>query len=321
MSIIINCVIVISLNNIFMSKIKSAINIKIISVGNRGCNVLERLNNLSEQGVKLCAISAAGKVFNRLKIKDKIELSHSFDLEQNQDIEKTVKQIIIEKQKEIAKLIDKTDVVFLVSDLADKISIIQIKEIARLFKKEGVLVFFIGITPFPFEGKAKQKTAQKMKAVLEKEVDAFLAVDNEKIVKQKISAIDAFTQADKTIVDLVIAILDIVVKNGVINIDFSDLKTIVKNSGEVFFNSAVGSKNEITAITNNLFSQTNLTNRPDCLEKILYVIYAGKDLLMDEVSQIGEKIHKKLNKQEKIIFGIVNDDKMKGKLKIVIIGG
>ena len=304
-----------------MPKIKSAINIEIISVGNRGCNVLERLNNLSEQGVKLCAVSAAGKVFNRLKIKDKVELPYNFNLEKNQDIEREVEQIIIEKQKEIMKLAKKTDAVFLVSDLADKISIIQTKEIARLFKKNEVLTFFIGITPFPFEGKIKQKTAQEMKAVLEKEVNAFLAIDNEKIAKQRISAIDAFTQTDKTVADLVAAMLDIVVKNGVINIDFSDLKTIVKNSGEVFFNSAAGSKNEITAITNNLFSQTNLTNRPDCLEKILYVIYAGEDLLMDEVSQIGEKIHKKLNKQEKIIFGIVNDNKMKDKLKIVAIGG
>ena len=303
-----------------MPKIKPTINIKIISVGSRGCNVLERLNNLSEQAVKLCAVSVAGKVFNRLKIKDKIELPCDFNLEQNQDIEKTVKQIVLEKQKEIGRLIDKTDIVFLISNLADKISVIQAKEIARLFKKNEVLTFFIGIAPFPFEGRIKQKTAQEMKTVLENEVDAFLAVDNEKIIKQKISAISAFTQTDKTVADLVAAILDIVVKNGVINIDFSDLKTIVKNSGEVFFNSVIGSKNEITAITNNLFSQTNLTNHPDHLEKILYVIYAGKDLLMDEVSQIGEKIHKKLNKQEKIIFGIVNDDEMKDKLKIVAIG-
>ncbi len=305
-----------------MPKTKVPINIKIVSIGNRGCNILERLDDLIKNSVELCAISVAGKVFNRLKVKNKIELSHNANLKQNKNIRETVKQIIKEKQKEIIKLTDKTDAVFLVSNLANKISAIQTKEIARLFKKEGTLVFFVGSTAFNFEGEEKQKTVKEMKAVLKKEVDALLIIDNEKIAKQKISAIDAFTQIDKIVADIIVSVLDIVNKCGVINIDFADLKTIIKNSGEAFFNNSIGLKKDTTVIIDNLFNQTNLIRKPDYLKKVLYVIYAGKDLLMDEVKQIGEKIHKKLNKdkKEKIIFGIVNDDKMKGKLRIVMIG-
>ena len=303
-----------------MPKTKTIINIKIVSVGNRGCNVLERLGDLAKNSVELCAISVAGKVFNRLNVKNKIELLYNDNLKQNKNIRRTVKQIISEKQKEIMKLADKTDIVFLVSNLANKISIIQTKEIARLFKKEGTLVFFIGSTAFDFEGKEKQKTVKEMRSVLKKEVDALLIVDNKKIAKQEIKAIDAFTQIDKIVAGIIVSVLDIVSKCGVINIDFADLKTIIKNSGEAFFNNSVGLKKDTTTIINNLFHQTNLIRKPDYLKKVLYVIYAGKDLLMDEVKQIGEKIHKKLNNKGKIIFGIVNNDKMKGKLRIVIIG-
>jgi len=63
-----------------------------------------------------------------------------------------------------------------------------------------------------------------------------------------------------------------------------------------------------------------LINHQDSFKKVLYVIYSGKDLLTNEVKQIGEKIHKKSGVEEKIIFGIVNDEKMKGNLKIVMIG-
>ena len=145
-------------------------------------------------------------------------------------------------------------------------------------------------------------------------------IDNEKVAKQKISAIDAFTQIDKIIADAIVVILDIIIKHGVINVDFADLKAIVKNSGETFFNNSTSSKKEISAIVNNLFFKTNLTSQQDYLKKVLYIIYAGKDLLMDEVKQVGEKIHKKSGGQEKIIFGVVSDDKMNGKLKIVVIG-
>ena len=303
-----------------MSKPNPPINIKIISIGNRGCNVLERLGKLTEKGVELGAVSVAGKVFNRLKIENKIELPYSFDIEQNRNIEEMANRIINEKQKEILKLVNGTDIVFLVGNLANEVSTIQTKEIARLFKKEGALVFFVGSTAFHFEGKARQKTVQEMKDILKKEVDALLVIDNEKVAKQKISAIDAFTQIDKIIADAIVVILDIVIGYGVINVDFADLKTIVKNSGEAFFNNSTGSKKEISAIVNNLFSKTNLTNQQDCLKKVLYIIYAGKDLLMDEVKQIGEKIHEKSGGQEKIIFGVVSDDKLKGKLKVVMIG-
>ena len=303
-----------------MSKPKLPIKIKVISIGNRGCNVLERLDNLTKKGVELGAVSVAGKVFNRLKIENKIELPYSFDIEQNRNIEEMVNRVIDEKQKEILKLANGTDIVFLVSNLANKVSTIQTKEIARLFKKEGALVFFVGSTAFHFEGKARQKTVKEMKDILKKEVDALLVIDNKKVAKQKISAIDAFTQMDKIIADAIVVILDIVIEYGVINVDFADLKTIVKNSGETFFNNSTGSKKEISAIVNNLFSKTNLTNQQDYLKKVIYIIYAGKDLLMDEVKQIGEKIHKKSGGQGKIIFGIVNDDKMKGKLKVVVIG-
>jgi len=299
---------------------KNLIQIKVVSVGNSGCNVLKRLSKLRKGGVEFCAVSKVGEAFNRLKIENKIELPYSFDLEHNQNIEEMAQSVIKEKQKEISLLSRGTDIVFLVGNLANKASVIQTKEIARAFKKEGALVFFVGSTSFNFEGKKKKNVIEEARGILNKEVDALLVVDNEKVAKQKITVLEAFTQVDKVVAEVIDSILDIIIKDGLINIDFADLKAIVQNSGETFFNNSAGSKKEIVKIINNLFSKTNLINHKEGFKKVLYVIYSGKDLLTKEVKQIGEKIHQKSGGDEKIIFGIVNDEKMKGKLKIVMIG-
>lgn len=303
-----------------MFKPETNIKIKVVAVGNSGCHVLKRLSKLRKNGVELCAVSKRGEAFNRLKIENKIELPYSFDLEHNQNIVKMAYSVIKEKQEEISILSKETDMVFIIGNLANKASVIQIKAITRTFKKTGALVFFVGSTSFHFEGKEKKRLIEEARVILNKEIDALLIVDNEKVSKQNISMIEAVTQVDGVIVDVIDAILDIIIKNGLINIDFADLKAIVQNSGETFFNNSTGSKKQIVSIMNDLFSKSNLTNNQNCFKKVLYIIYAGKDLLTKEMKQIGEKIHKKTGENEKIIFGIVNDEKMKGKLKIVMIG-
>lgn len=303
-----------------MLKLESKINIKVVSVGNRGCNVLERLNKLKKNGVEFCAISKAGEAFNGLRIENKIELPYSFDLDHNKNIDKMAKSVVNEKQKEIIELARGTDIVFFVCNLANKASVLQTKEIAQTFKKTGSLVFFVGATPFHFEGKIRRELVEKARKDLNKEVDALLIIDNEKVAKREISANEAFTQVDSIVSGVIDSILDIIIKEGIINIDFADLKTIVQNSGETFFNNSTGSKKEIVTVINNLFSKSNLSIQKNSFSKVLYVIYAGKNLLTNEVKQIGEKIHQKTRGNEKIIFGIVEDKKMKDKLKIVMIG-
>jgi cell division protein FtsZ len=295
--------------------------IKAIAIGNRGCSVIGRLGSLSRKGLERGAISVSGKMFKMLKLKDKVELPRHFNIEHGLDVEKSVKEIMRDKHDEIIKMITGMDAIFLVGSLVSRSTVYQAREITRMCKKMGILVFFVSTTPFLFEGKEKQSLAREMKAVLKDSVDALLIVDNNKIIKQKISMVEACTQMDKIIIGMMDTIIDIVSKYGAINIDFADLKTTVQNVGEAFFNSIVCTRKEIDTITDKLFSQANLVTEPNNLQKVLYVIYAGQGLLLHEVNQIAEKINQKVNNQARIIFGVVNEDKMKNKVKLVLIGG
>jgi cell division protein FtsZ len=304
-----------------MSRKKPPLNIKIIAVGNRGCNVLERLSDLKNQGINLTAISFAGKVFNRLKLKDKIELKYHSDLYKGLKLENSAHEIILEVENSISKQINNTDAVFLLGNLANKTVCYQAREVAKLAKKNNTLVFFVSSTPFLFEGAPRQETANEMRKVLESEVDALLIVDNEKIVSQNITALEALTQVDKVVADLINTIIDLVTKYGIVNVDFADLKTTIQDAGEVYFNHIYTDKNDLEKLAEELFSKTNLVTTSDNLNKVLYVIYAGKDILMEEVNALGNKIRERLSDSARIIFGVVGDDEMKGKMKVVVIGG
>ncbi|HBU06937.1 MAG TPA: hypothetical protein DEB09_02545 [Candidatus Magasanikbacteria bacterium] len=304
-----------------MPKTKLPLNIKVIALGNRGCNVLERLTALDNQGIKRVAISIAGKVFNRIKLKDKIELVNNSSLERGINPENTAREAILEAKESILKQINNTDAIFLLGNLTNETICYEAREVAKLAKQTGSLVFFISSTPFPFEGSAKQKIANDMKVILEEEVDALLIVDNEKIFTQIISAEEALTQVDKVVADLINTIIDLVAKYGMINVDFADLKSTIQNAGEVYFNNISTDKKDLDTFADELFSKNNLTASSDNLNKVLYVIYAGKDILMDEVNTIASKIQAKLSDSARIIFGVVNDENMNGKLKVVMIGG
>ena len=299
---------------------KNKLNIKILSVGGRGANILERLGTFEKQGVSRIAVGIDGKVFSRIQVKDKIELRKNDNVANERDDKSFFESIINEKQGEIEKSIKKTDVLFILGNLANESSHYQIARISQIAKEKGALTFFVGSTPFPFEGENKIRLSNENKVFLEDYVDAILMLESKKIMAKNLSAMEAITKVDSTLGEMIHSVIDLVNKLGVVNVDFADLKSTIQDAGEIFFNSALGDRNEIDNLIAELFEKNNLQNHSQDLNKILYVIYAGKDLLMEEVSSIGDKLQKHFNTQARIIFGVVNEEKMKNKLKIVLLG-
>lgn len=300
--------------------IKNTLKIKILSLGGHGANILERLSGFEKQGVERIAVGINSKVFSRVQVKNKIELRKEQNLNKTDNLKELVEGIIDEKQDDIKKAIKGADALFIIGSLANDTSHYQIAKITQIAKENKILTFLIASTPFPFEGQNKIKLFNKNKIYLEEYVDAILSLESEKVITEKISAIEAMTKVDKILSDMVNSIIDLVIKFGVVNVDFADLKSTIQNAGEIFFNSVSGNKHDIDTLISELFEKNNLSNSDTKLSKILYVIYAGKDLLMDEVSFIGDKLQQHFDNQARIIFGVVNEEKMKNKLKIVLLG-
>lgn len=298
----------------------STLNIKVMSVGGRGANILERLSFLDNDGIDRIAIGVNSKIFSKLQVKQKIELSRENGLDKIGDVESVVKHMIEEKRSEIEKGISGANILFLIGNLANNATHHLIAQITKIAKENNILTFFVGSTPFPFEGKNKIDLAINNKKFLEEHVDAVLVLESAKIMTDKISISEALTKVDKLLGEMISSIVDLVLKFGVINVDFADLKSTIQNAGEVYFNSIGGTKNEVDALVDGLFAKNQFVIKDSKLKKVLYVIYAGKDILMEEISSIGEKLRENFDGNARVIFGVVNEEKMNDKLKIVLVG-
>lgn len=297
-------------------KSDTPINIAIMAVGGRGANVMERLVQTSPPDVKLVAIGARGKTFDRLVLKDKIELSGS----DSAITEDGIRQKISDHQAEIQAIFEKTNILFLLGNSTGTESAVLCDEIVKHARAKGVLSFFIGATPFAFEGRVKQKLAEQNLAMLNNSVDGVLTIDSEKFFAANTSAQDALTKVDQTVVSMIEAIIDLVKKCGVVNVDFADLQSTVEKAGAVFFNTISVPRADISTIGKRLFSETCLQQSVKQLQKALYVIYGGADILMEEVSAIGKMITDVVGDDARIIFGVTDEGERRDELKVVFIG-
>ncbi|MFH0857341.1 MAG: hypothetical protein V1848_01175 [Candidatus Magasanikbacteria bacterium] len=296
------------------------IRIKVLSVGGRGANILERLGFLEKKGVDRVGVGIESKVFNRLDIKKKIVLRKEEGLESSGNKEMRLGDILEEKKQDIIATLRDTDALFLIGNLANTTTHLQVAMIAQIAKELGILTFFVGATPFLFEGKKKILHAKENAEYLEKYVDAVLLLDSDKVNIQNILAFEAMTKIDTLVGNIISAVVELVQKFGIVNVDFADLKTTIQDAGEVFFNEVTLSKENLDTLNTELFEKNTLFQKKKKLQKILYVIYGGTDLLMEEVQMIGEKLQEQFDKQSRIIFGVVNDEKMKNDLRVVMIG-
>lgn len=292
-------------------KSETPINITIMSVGGRGANVMERLTHIALPSIRLVAVGSKGKIFDALTLKEKIELSES---------KEDAREKIVEHQTEIQGILEKTDILFLLGNSSGAESAILCDEIAKQARAQNVLSFFIGATPFGFEGKVKQNLSEKNLAMLNASVDGVLTIESEKFFASNTTVQDSLTKVDQTIVGMIGAIVDLVKECGLVNVDFADLKSTVENAGAVFFNSISVPRADIETIGKRLFSETCLRQSVRQLQKALYVIYGGADLLMEEVSAIGKMIADAAGDDARIIFGVTDEKRRSDDVRVVLIG-
>jgi len=279
----------------------ASLNISLVSMGGRGANILTRLQPLEASGIKRIAIGTADALVYAQDIAKKIELP-------------------IDPQ-DVREALQGSEIVLLLGNVSNEQNVNQTAKIAKIARENGALVLYVSATPFEFEGSVKLYATEQGKEILKDQVDGFLVVDSNKVLAQGGVAKEALTQVDMVISNMVNMITELVLKFGTINVDFADLKTTIQNSGGLLFNSIQGNPDNIEHIVNNIFSQSFLDTNVQNIKKALYVIYAGPQLLIEEVQAVGEKIKARLDDQARIIFGVVEDKKMRDDLKIVFIGG
>jgi cell division protein FtsZ len=302
-------------------KTSNPIKIKVIGIGGYGCNCLERLKSLDDQGIERIAVSTYGKVFNRLKIKNKIALGEEeTSLKGKLDVE-SVDELIRINKLDILNAVKGADLVFLVGGLSRDIAPLIFQRTVELLKDNGILTFAITGKPFSFEGDRKKVIADENYQKLINVADAVICINNDKLIIKGFKATDALAMADKSLANYVYELVEIMSKVGEINTDFNDFKSTIIDSGEAFFGTATGSRDRLEKTLNEAIENKYFETRFEGSERVLYVITADSELSVREMKQIGDFIKEKASENARIIFGLVLDDAMKDKIKITILSG
>ena len=229
-----------------------------------------------------------------------------------------------ESADEVRDALAGTDLAFVAAGMGGGTGTGGAPVVARIAKQDlGCLTVGVVTKPFPFEGHQRQQQANRGLNWLAKEVDTLIVIPNERLLLVSDPAMSmsaAFKMADEVLRQAMQSITELLLLPGEINLDFADLRTVMRDAGPAWM--AIGKGNGIdradAAILAALESPL-LEVKIDGASGVLLNITGGADLMMAEVSKISETINRQVDPDAEIIFGTTQDPRMENELKITII--
>ena len=299
--------------------------IKVIGVGGSGSNAVSRMMKCKIQGIDLIAINADAQdlkhTFAHQKIGIGKQVTKGLGTGMNPEVGRKAAE---ENKEEIEKVLKGSDMVFITCGLGGGCGSGASSVVAEIAKKQGALTIAVVTKPFFFEGNQRQAIAEKALKNLREKVDTLLIIPNDKVlslIDKETTLLSAFWACDEVLREAVQGISDLIVFPGIINVDFADLKAIMKNSGPALFGIGYGKgENRIEEAVNQAINSPLLDFSIQGAKGLLFNVSGGRDISLEEVRNIANIITKHTSPRAKVIFGAVQDKNLsKGEIKITVI--
>ncbi len=303
---------------------KAGTKIKVVGVGGSGSNAISRMVKYKIKGVDLIAINTDAQALRFCLSPKKVLIGENTTkgLGTGMDTvlgEKSAK----ESRPKIEEVLKGAEMVFIASGLGGGTGSSVSPIVAEISKNLGALTIAVVTTPFSFEGGQRKKIAGSALEKLKEKVDTLLVVPNDKVFKSitdKTKVSDAFWVCDEVLREAVEGITDLIFTPGIINVDFADIKSIMKNAGKALFGvGRAAGENRVQTATVSAISSPLLDFSIEGAGAILFSV-AGKDLTLFEINTAAKIITKNAAPQTQIIFGAIEDKRLKnGEIKITVI--
>ena len=299
--------------------------IKVVGVGGSGCNAVSRMMKCKIEGVELIAINTDFQDLKKIRAHFKIRIGKNLTKGLGAGMNPDVGQKAAEEQKEeIKEILKGADMVFVTYGGGGGTGSGAGPLIAEVAKNLGALTIGIVTRPFSFEGVFRKRIAERSITKLKEKVDSLIAISNDRllsVLNPTIPLTKAFWICDEILRQAVQGISDLILQTGIINIDFANVRTIMRNSGSALFGIAMakGEKRAEEAARKALNSPL-LEISCKGAKGILFNVTGGDDLSLSEVDEVAKIITQEVNPEAKVVFGATQDEKMKqGELKVMLI--
>jgi cell division protein FtsZ len=299
--------------------------IKVIGIGGGGGNAINRMIETRIEGVEFITINtdlqALSNNKSRVKVQIGAELTKGLGSGGHPDIGK---QAAMEDTEKLVELLQGADMVFLTTGLGGGTGTGATPILANLASEMDILAIAIVTLPFDFEGKIRAQQAAEGLVDLKSVVDTVISIPNERLletVNLDTSIQDAFKMADDVLRQAVQGISDLITRPGLINLDFADVKSIMKGMGMAFMGTGIasGENRAVDAAQKAISSPLLVDTSIEGAQGVLINITGGKDVTLHEVSKASQLIHSLAHSEANIIFGTVIEESLKEMVKVTVI--
>ena len=299
--------------------------LKVIGVGGAGGNAINRMIQAGMQGVDFIAINTDAQDLENNAAKYKIQIGKNLTKGLGAGAKADVgREAVTADREAIAAILEGADMVFITGGMGGGTGTGAAASIAQMAREMEILTVGIVTLPFNFEGPKRMNRGMGGLSDLRKACDTVISIPNQKlmsIVDKNTTVVDAFKLADSILHQAAKGISDLINVHGLINLDFADVETIMKNMGEAIMGtgSASGEERAVLAaqqaISSPLLDNASISGA----QGVLVNITGGPDLTLMEVDEATSIIFEEAGNDANIIFGAVIDPRMTEEIRVTVI--
>ena len=300
--------------------------IKVIGVGGGGSNAVNHMFKQGIRGVDFIICNTDSQALDSSPIPNKVQLGASLtDGRGAGSIPEVGKNAAIENIEEIREMLEgNTKMLFITAGMGGGTGTGAAPVIAAVAKEMGILTVGIVTIPFGFEGRKRRMQADSGLEDLRTNVDTLLIVSNDKLrdLYGNLRLGEAFSKADDILTDAAKGIAEIITVTGYVNVDFEDVKTVMRDSGVAIMGTGTASGEQRAlkavelALSSPLLNDNNIKGASNIL---LYMASGNEELEMDEVAEITDYIQEEAGLTAEIIWGSGEDDSLEDGISITVI--
>jgi cell division protein FtsZ len=299
--------------------------IKVVGVGGGGGNAVEHMVTSHVEGVDFICANTDSQALKNMSARSVLQLGSTVTKGLGAGANPEVgRQAAMEDRERIAEALTGADMVFITAGMGGGTGTGAAPVVAEVAKELGILTVAVVTKPFPFEGRKRISLADGGLSELAKHVDSLITIPNEKLLSvlgKNTSLLDAFSAANDVLLGAVQGIADLIIRPGMINVDFADVRTVMSEMGQAMMGTGSGEGENRAreaaeaAIRSPLLEDVNLQGA----RGILVNITAGTNLSLGEFTEVGDTIEEFSSENATIVVGTVIDENMTDELRVTVV--
>jgi cell division protein FtsZ len=299
--------------------------IKVIGVGGGGGNAVRHMIDCNVEGVEFVCANTDAQALRDVDARTALQLGGNMTKGLGAGANPEVgRQSAIEDRERIAEVLEGADMVFITAGMGGGTGTGAAPVVAEVARDLGILTVAVVTKPFPFEGKKRMSIADEGIFELQQHVDSLITIPNERLLAvlgSGASLIEAFKAANDVLLGAVQGIADLIMRPGMINVDFADVRTVMSEMGMAMMGSGSASgegrarEAAEAAIRSPLLEGVNLQGA----RGILVNISAGLDLSLGDFNEVGETIEEFASADATVVVGTVIDPELNDEIRVTVV--